>query len=138
MYLPTNQSSFNILATMEDFEPQCQVLTNPNSDTDPGTAGNIIDFTILPVSATGTITASVSGLASAVSAHFSILQDLTPCGKLEVASFDVNEGESSAPVILPYGTYEVVVTAADEETLEIPVTLEAGNSEVVVEFPLAP
>jgi len=138
MYLPTNQSSFNILATMEGFEPQCQVLTNPNSDTAPETAGNIIDFTILPVTETGTITGSVSGLASALSAHFSILQDLTPCGKLEVASFDVSEGESSDPVILPYGLYEVVVTAADEETLEKPVTLDAGNSDVVVEFPPAP
>lgn len=134
MYLPTNQSSFNILATMDGFEPQCKVLT-PVPDTYPETAGNIIDFTLLPVSATGTITGSVSGLTSALSAHFSILQDLSPCGKLEVVSFDVNEGESSDPVILPYGTYEVVVTAADEETLEKPVILDEGDSDVVVEFP---
>lgn len=137
MYLPTNQSSFNILATMDGFEPQCKVLT-PVPDTYPETAGNIIDFTLLPVSATGTITGSVSGLTSALSAHFSILQDLSPCGKLEVVSFDVNEGESSDPVILPYGTYEVVVTAADEETLEKPVILDEGDSDVVVEFPPTP
>jgi hypothetical protein len=138
MYLPTNQSSFNILATMDNFDPQCKVLTDPYSDTEPETAGNIIDFTLLPVSATGTITGDVSGLTSAVSAHFSILQDLSPCGKFEVASFDVNEDESSDPIILPYGTYEVVVTAADEETLERPVTLDAGVPDVVVEFPPAP
>ena len=138
MYLPTNQSSFNILTTMDGFEPQCKVLTDPYSDAEPETAGNIINFTLLPVSDTGTITGSVSGLSSASSAHFSILQDLTPCGKLEVASFDVNEGESSDPVILPYGTYEVVVTATDEETLESSVTIDAGNSDVVVEFPPAP
>ena len=137
MYLPTNQSSFNILATMDGFEPQCKVLT-PVPDTYPETAGNIIDFTLLTVSATGTITGSVSGLTSALSAHFSILQDLSPCGKLEVVSFDVNEGESSDPVILPYGTYEVVVTAADEETLEKPVILDEGDSDVVVEFPPTP
>lgn len=137
MYLPTNQSSFNILATMDGFEPQCKVLT-PVPDTYPETAGNIIDFTLLPVSATGKITGSVSGLTSALSAHFSILQDLSPCGKLEVVSFDVNEGESSDPVILPYGTYEVVVTAADEETLEKPVILDEGDSDVVVEFPPTP
>lgn len=137
MYLPTNQSSFNILATMDGFEPQCKVLT-PVPDTYPETAGNIIDFTLLPVSATGTITGSVSGLTSALSAHFSILQDLSPCGKLEVVSFDVNEGESSDPVILPYGTYEVVVTAADEETLEKPVILDEGDSDVVIEFPPTP
>ena len=138
MYLPTNQSSFNILTTMDGFEPQCKVLTDPYSDAEPETAGNIINFTLLPVSDTGTITGSVSGLSSASSANFSILQDLTPCGKLEVASFDVNEGESSDPVILPYGTYEVVVTATDEETLESSVTIDAGNSDVVVEFPPAP
>lgn len=137
MYLPTNQSSFNILATMDGFEPQCKVLT-PAPDTYPETAGNIIDFTLLAVSTTGTITGSVSGLTSASSAHFSILLDLSPCGKLEVASFDVNEGESSDPVILPYGTYEVVVTAADEETLERSVTIDAGDSDVVVEFPPTP
>jgi hypothetical protein len=137
MYLPTNQSSFNILTTMDGFEPQCKVLT-PAPDTYPETAGNIIDFTLPAVSMTGTITGSVSGLTSALSAHFSILLDLSPCGKLEVASFDVNEGESSDPVILPYGTYEVVVTAADEETLEKSVTIDAGDLDVVVEFPPTP
>jgi hypothetical protein len=134
MYLPTNQSSFNILATMDGFEPQCKVLT-PVSDTYPETAGNIIDYTLLPVSATGTIRGSVSGLTSAVSAHFSILQDLSPCGKLEVASFDVNEGESSEPVSLPYGTYEVVVSADEEDTLEEPVTIDSGNMSKDVVFP---
>jgi hypothetical protein len=137
MYLPTNQSSFNILATMDGFEPQCKIL-NPLPDTYPGTAGNTIDFILLPVSATGTITGSVSGLTSAVSAHFRILQDLSPCGKLEVFSFDVNEGESSEPVILPFGTYEVVVTATDEEPLEKSVILDEGDSDVVVEFPPTP
>jgi hypothetical protein len=138
MYLPTSQSSFNILATMDGFEPQCQALTDTYPDTSPKTAGNIIDFTLFPESATGTITGSVSGLASAVSAHFSILKDLSPCGRLEVASFNVDEGESSDPVILPYGIYEVIVTAADEETLEIPVTLDGGDPDVVVEFPAVP
>jgi hypothetical protein len=122
---------------MDGFEPQCKIL-NPVPDTYPETAGNIIDFTLLPVSGTGTITGSVSGLTSAESAYFSILQDLNPCGKLEVASFDVNEGESSDLVILPHGTYEVVVTAADEETLEIPVTLDPDEPDKIVEFPPAP
>jgi len=137
MYLPTNQSSFNILATMDGFEPKCKVLS-PTPDTYLETAGNIIDFTLPALSKTGTITGSVSGLTSALSAHFSVLQDLTPCGKLEVASFDVNEGESSGPVILPYGSYEVVVTATDEVALERPITLDADNSDVVVNFPPVP
>ena len=136
MYLPTNQSSFNILATMDGFEPQCKVLT-PAPDTYPETAGNIVDFTLLAVSTTGTITGSVSGLTSVLSAHFSILLDLSPCGKLEVASFDVNEGSSSVPVTLPYGTYEVVVTAEGEDTLEVTVTLDAGNMAKDVVFPPA-
>ena len=135
MYLPTNLSSFNILATMDGFLPKCEVLTDPVPDTDPETAGNILDFTLIPVGDTGTITGSVSGLTTAVSAHFSILQDLSPCGMLEVASFDVNEGESSDPVVLPYGSYEVVVTADDEETLVEPVTLDSGNMAEEVVFP---
>jgi hypothetical protein len=137
MYLPTNQTSFNILATMDGFEPQCKVLT-PAPDISPETAGNIINFTLLAVSTTGTITGSVSGLTSALSAHFSILLDLSPCGKLEVASFDVNEGASSVPVTLPYGTYEVVATAEGEDTLEVTVTLDAGNMAKDVAFPPAP
>jgi hypothetical protein len=137
MYLPTNQTSFNILATMDGFEPQCKVLT-PAPDISPETAGNIINFTLLAVSTTGTITGSVSGLTSALSAHFSILLDLSPCGKLEVASFNVNEGASSVPVTLPYGTYEVVATAEGEDTLEVTVTLDAGNMAKDVAFPPAP
>jgi len=137
MYLPTNQSSFNILATMDGFVPQCKVF-NPAPDTYPQTAGNIIDFSLPAVSTTGTITGSVSGLTSALSAHFSILLDLNPCGKLEVASFNVNEGESSDSVILPYGTYEVVVTALGEDTLEVTVTLDEGNMSKDVVFPPAP
>jgi hypothetical protein len=137
MYLPTNLSSFNILATMDGFVPKCEVLTAPVPDTEPGTAGNILDFTLNPVGDTGTITGSVSGLTPAQEpAHFSILLDLSPCGMLEVASFDVDEGESSDPVVLPYGTYEVVVTAAEGvDTLEETVTLDAGNMAEEVVFP---
>ena len=46
--------------------------------------------------------------------------------------------ESSDSVILPYGTYEVVVTALGEDTLEVTVTLDAGNMSKDVVFPPAP
>jgi len=137
IYLPTNHSSFNILVTMDGFKPQCKVFA-PVPDTEPQSAGNYIEFLLIPAGDTGTITGSVSGLTSAASANFSILLDLSPCGKLEVASFDVNEGASSVPVSLPYGTYEVVVTADGEDTLEVTVTLDAGNMTKDVVFPPAP
>ncbi|MDH3391615.1 MAG: DUF4382 domain-containing protein [Desulfobulbaceae bacterium] len=109
-YLPTNQSSFNIVATLEGYEPQCGVAAL-------GLA-NSIDFALIAsgVGTTGTISGSVNGLATATSALFSIRQDLAPCGMVEVASFSVAEGAAFSPINFPAGTYTVVVSAEAETT----------------------
>ena len=84
------------------------------------------DFALTPLVAgeTGTLSASVEGLAEADdSALFSIRQDHTECGVIEVASFSVVNTMPtepsliySDPITLPVGTYQVVVSAEGQQT----------------------
>jgi hypothetical protein len=129
MYLPTDRP-LNIVATMTGLEPQCQVITELTN--------YFIDFTLNTPALTGTVTGTVEvdGLTTDPSALFSIRQELSPCGWIEVVSFSVDEGTTSTPFTLPVGDYVVVVTAADDATLEQSIVVEDGlNTDVVFPAP---
>ena len=122
----------NIVATMTDLEPQCGVVTELTSN---------INFTLNTPAVIGTVTGSVSvdGLTTDPSALFSIRQTVD-CGlgdtAIEVLSFDVDEGTTSAFFTLPVGDYEVVVSAADDATLVLSIVVADGlNTDVVFPAP---
>jgi len=119
MYLPITYDSFNIVATMDGFLPECRVL----DATSTGVMEYIdFNFTLTATDLTGTFTASASGLAAPDdSAHFSIRQEVGACGMVEIASaIVVNSTTEPAtyfePITLPEGFYEVVVSAEGEVT----------------------
>jgi len=136
-YLPTDQSLYNIVATLEGYEPACDVATT-------GLA-NSIDFTLTtPAGGTGTLSGSVTGLATAGSALFSIRQIHAACGMIEVSSATVANTVPPDPLVyfppitLPVGTYEVVVSAVGDTTQPLSVVIAAGANTVDVVFPPVP
>jgi hypothetical protein len=136
-YLPTDQSIYNIVATLEGYEPACDIAIT-------GLA-NSIDFTLTtPAGGTGTLSGSVTGLATAGSALFSIRQIHATCGMIEVDSATVANTVAPAPLVyfapitLPVGTYEVVVSADGDTTQPLSVVIAAGANTVDAVFPPAP
>jgi len=121
MYLPITQRLFNIVATMDGYLPECQLLDS--SEGVEGIKEYFRDFTLTTADETGTFKGSVRGLADVDgSATFSIRKWDDTCDRMiEVAySSAVNTIEGPAdyfdPIILPIGTYEVVVSAEGQET----------------------
>ncbi len=127
MYLPITGDSYNIVATKDGYAPECKVL----NFTQPAEHA---DFTLIPA-ATGTLVGSVTGLAAKEdSAFFSIRQVDTSCGVIEVASASVlntmptdPERISFAPITLPVGTYQVVVSSAGKTSQVSDVDVVAGS-----------
>ena len=121
MYLPITQRLLNIVATMDGYLPECQVLDSSEGGV-YGIKAYFRDFTLTPAAATGTFTGSARGLESPEdTALFSIRQVDASCGMIEVASRSaVNTTAEPAdyfdPITLPVGTYEVVVSAEGEVT----------------------
>jgi len=122
MFLPFTQRLLNIVATMDGYLPECQVLDSSEGGV-YGIKSYFRYFTLTPADATGTFTGSVSGLASPDdSATFSIRQMDTTCeGMIEVASSSVinttaEPADYFDPIILPVGIYEVIVSAEGEVT----------------------
>jgi hypothetical protein len=135
MYLPPN--TYNIVASMEGYLPACLVVaaTGYLDYTDN-------NFTLTAADPTGTVTGTVEvdGLTTADSALFSIRQTID-CGSgevaIEVASFSVAEGATSVPIILPVGSYVVVVSAEGEVTHDEAIDVQADTTTDVI-FPPAP
>ena len=121
MYLPIIYDSFNIVATMDGYLPECRLLDTTSTGVKEYENENI-NFTLTAADVTGTFTASASGLAAPDdSAHFSIRQEVGACGMVEIASANVVNSTTEAatyfePIILPEGFYEVVVSAEGEVT----------------------
>jgi len=124
VYLPLLGAAgnpYNIVATLAGYETECQKLPSTEA------GNNTINFTLTAAVETGSLSGSVTGLETAEdSALFSIRQEDDVCGMTEVASFSVvNSGAAdppvfSDPIILPVGTYQVVVSAEGEETVVLP------------------
>jgi hypothetical protein len=110
IYLPPN--TYNIVATLPGYFPDCQVVAAT-----PGYQNYTAEAIVLTeAETTGTFTGTVAGVESA---DFSIRQPIY-CGSadvmIEVASVSVAGGETSLPIILPPGIYEVVVSSTEAET----------------------
>jgi len=137
IYLPINQDIFNIVAIMDDFLPECRIL---NTSIDGVKAYENFNLTLTPADASGTFTASVTGLTSATdSASFSIrMQTLGDCGIVEVASSNVKNSDPSSPVYfdaisLPVGTYDLIVEPTDvlQETKILSINVDADSETVL-------
>ena len=139
MYLPITQASFNIVATMDDYLPECQVLDST------GITGYTRNFTLTQVGDIGYFQGSLTGLVeSAESADFSIRQEVGSCGMVEVASASIAKTEALPvypddyflPITLPVGTYQVVVSGFGEVTQVWEIQVVAGETTVLdVQFP---
>ena len=139
MYLPITQASFNIVATMDDYLPECQVLDST------GIKGYTRNFTLTQVGDIGYFQGSLTGLEeSAESADFSIRQEVGSCGMVEVASASIAKTEALPvypddyflPITLPVGTYQVVVSGFGEVTQVWEIQVVAGETTVLdVQFP---
>ncbi|KPK25387.1 MAG: hypothetical protein AMJ61_12125 [Desulfobacterales bacterium SG8_35_2] len=133
LFLPPR--TYNIVATMNGYTPQCQVVAATDYQEYPD-----INFTLTALAAenSGTITGSVGGVESA---EFSIRQ-IVDCGSgnvlIEVASVSVADGATSDPITLPAGIYEVVISPAGLETyvLEGGIEVVAGDTLDIVYPPL--
>ena len=141
IYLPITQDIFNIVAIMDDFLPQCQIL---DASLEGIKAYENINFTLDPAPATGTFKASVTGLASATdSATFSIRMEesLEPCSGVEVASANVrNSVDPISPlyfdaISLPVGTYDLIVEPSNysQETKILSISVTADPAETVLD-----
>ena len=134
LYLPLN--TYNIVATMAGYVPQCQVVaaTDYLDYTD-----NNFTLTALTAENSGTFTGSVTGVATA---EFSIRQAID-CGSgdvmIEVASVSVADGATSEEITLPIGTYEVVVSPEGEGTYVVEGDIEViAGKNINVVYPPAP
>ena len=120
LFLPLN--TYNIVATLEGVEgmegylPACKAVEAEwYFDNDP------VDLTLIAaVTDPITISGTVSGLATDVEALLSIRQRDVNCGgsenvTIEVASKYVGN-EADFEIILPAGTYDLVVSAKDKTT----------------------
>lgn len=138
MYLPLladTEDPYNIVVTMAGYETACQQLLSNES------MAHTADFalTALEEGVTGTLSASVEGLAAAEdSALFSVRQNYDGCGIIEVASFSVvNTMPSdpsliySDPITLPAGEYQVVISAEGQLTEVNDLTIQAGYDSVI-------
>jgi len=141
IYLPITQDIFNIVAIMDDFLPECQII---DTSIDGIKAYENFNLTLTPAAATGTFKASVSGLTSETdSASFSIRQTLGDCDEIEVASANVtNSVDPSNPVYfnaisLPIGLYDLIVEPTDGQGPKVVSISVNANSETVenVEYP---
>ncbi|MEN8231397.1 MAG: hypothetical protein ABFR35_01790, partial [Thermodesulfobacteriota bacterium] len=139
MFLPPN--TYNIVATKEGFAPAC---TQVEAEFYEAYTANV---TLAVAEISGTFSGSVTGLATADdSAVFSIRQPHDPCGMIEVASVNVaNTVDSdpviySVPIILPVGTYEVVVSSEGEITqvFDVVEVTDVGDAVLDVDFNPAP
>ena len=137
MYLPIIQDSFNIVATMGGYLPECQVLDST------GIKAYEMDFTLTQASDIGYFQGSLTGLVeSAESADFSIRQELGPCGWIEVGFASIaktvapDSAEYFLPITLPVGTYQVVVSGFGEVTQVWEIQVVADETTVLdVYFP---
>lgn len=114
LLLPLN--TYNIVATAEGYLPACKAVEAEwYFDNDP------VDLTLIAaVTDPITISGTVSGLATDVEALLSIRQRDVNCGgsenvTIEVASKYVGN-EADFEIILPAGTYDLVVSAKDKTT----------------------
>ena len=136
IYLPFYQKKFNIVTTMDEYLPACQVL----DANETGIQGYVMDFALTPAEATGTFIGSAIGLESPDdTALFSIRLDDASCGMIEVASRSaVNTTEEPVnyfdPITLPVGTYEVVVSAEGEVTRVLSIQIAADTETVLDVF----
>jgi len=144
IYLPITQNIFTIVAIMDDYLPQCQIL---DASIEGIKAYENINFTLDPAPATGTFKASVTGLTPATdSATFSIRmkESLDTCSGVEVASENViNSVDPSNPVYfnaisLPVGEYDLIVEPSNDsqETKILSISIAADTETVEnVEYP---
>jgi len=106
MYLPITNDQYNIVAIEDGYGIKCKAIDFAQS-IEP------INFTLEAVDS-GTITASVTGVATA---DFHIRQEIK-CGledvMIEVAFTSVADGGTSAAISLPLGTYEVLISPEGE------------------------
>ena len=131
LHLPLN--TYNIVATMSGYTPQCQVVAVPDylDYTD-----NNFTLTALTEENSGTFTGSVAGVATA---EFSI-RKMVNCGagdvKIEVASVSVADGFTSDIITLPVGTYEVVISPEGQETYVVEGGIEViAGENIDVHYP---
>jgi len=129
LYLPPG--TYNIVATREGYTPQCQEVAATGYQ-DYGDTNFML--TALTAADSGTLTAAVTGVATA---GFSIRQTVD-CGagdvKIEVASVNVADGAVADAITLPAGMYEVVVSPEGEGTYVVEGGIEVvagGNVDVV-------
>ena len=134
LYVPP--ATYNIVATMAGYKPECQVVAaTPGYENYPAA-----DITLTAANATGTFTATVNGDTTA---DFSIRQ-LIDCGTggvmIEVAWVSVSADSTSEEIILPEGSYDVVVSPAGESSYKIEggIAIAAGAETNVVYQPPAP
>jgi hypothetical protein len=125
MYLPISNKQYNIVAIEDGYGIQCKVIdfTQPIEP---------INFT-LTAEDSGTITASVTGVATA---DFLIRQEID-CGleivMIEVASVSVADGGISDAISLPLGTYEVVISPAGEDPYVVEAVIETSGENISVD-----
>jgi hypothetical protein len=125
MYLPISNKQYNIVAIEDGYGIQCKVIdfTQPIEP---------INFT-LTAEDSGTITASVTGVATA---DFLIRQEID-CGleivMIEVASVSVADGGTSDAISLPLGTYEVVISPAGEDPYVVEAVIETSGENISVD-----
>jgi cysteine-rich repeat protein len=124
MYLPVNTTGipYNLVATKEDFEPECQSLDSTASAEYTG-----IDFTLTAAAATGALSGSINPpipeeTATTDSVSLSIRREVDCSGDatmVEVGSLNFANPTGGpipyGPVTLPEGEYEIVAWADDPE-----------------------
>ena len=123
--------TYNIVATMAGYGPQCQVVAATDY------LDYLADFTLSALTAedSGTFTGSVTGVATA---EFSIRLMHDDCGMIEVAWVAVADGATSDTITLPVGTYEVVVSPEGESTYIESIDILVGENTDVAYPPPSP
>lgn len=120
--------TYNLVASLEGYEPSCTPLTVAAGDTQTS------DFTLNPAAATGTVTGTVSitGGDAETAATLSFRQVIA-CGSsnvtAEVATLSIANGGTYS-IDLPAGSYTLVVSAegATTQSQDFQVTANAQTS----------
>jgi hypothetical protein len=128
-YLPTDQSSFNIVATLDGYLPECQIITELIS--------NIADFSLDPVVESGTVSGLVSGLAAPEDSALLSIRRSDLCASVVEVGTLVVPNDTAYNLPLPAGTYQIVASADGETTLEFDgvVVVDVTDTPLDIAFP---
>jgi len=131
MYLPP--ATYNVVAVKEGFDPGCAVVDAL------GFQNYMQDFTLVASAGSGTISGTVSGLASNEDSATISVRQMIDCGSglvpVQVDTINVAEGGTFALSLSP-GDYTIVASAAGKTTQSYDVAVQDGqDSPQDVTFP---